>query len=150
MSLRLSDALRNKLLDGGAAGGIKNGLNLGFINIYTGAQPASANTGATGTLLGTVSVNGDGVTGLGFDAAANGVISKAVAQAWKFTGLAAGVAGWFRFYEAGDTPTNTDATKSRLDGAVGTSGAELNLSNVTIAIGQVNTVDAFTVTMPAA
>lgn len=150
MSIRISDALRNHMLDGGAGGGIKNALNLGFINIYTGSQPSSANTGATGTLLGTVSVNGDGVTGLSFDAASGGVIAKAAAQAWKFVGLAAGVAGWFRFYEAGGTPANTDPTEARLDGAVGVSGAELNLSNVTIAISQVNTVDAFTVTMPAA
>lgn len=150
MSLRLSDAMRNKMLNGGTGGGVKEGLNAGFINIYTGSQPASANTGATGTLLGTVTVNGDGVTGLGFDAAAAGVISKAAAQAWKFTGLAAGIAGWYRFYAPGDTVTATDATKPRVDGAVGTSGAELNLSNVSIQVGQVNTVDAYTLTMPAA
>lgn len=150
MSLRLSDAMRNKLLDGGASGGIKNGLNLGFIAIMSGSQPSSPNTGATGTLLGTVTVNGDGVTGLGFDAAVDGVIAKAAAQTWKFTGLAAGIAGWYRFYAPGDTITNTDATKPRVDGAIGTSGAELNLSNVSIQVGQVNTVDAYTITMPAA
>jgi len=150
MSLRLSDTMRNKLLDGGASGGIKAGLNAGFIAIYSGSQPSSANTGATGTLLGTVTVNGDGVTGLGFDSASGGVLSKAAAQAWKFTGLAAGIAGWYRLYAPGDTITATDPTKPRVDGAIGTSGAELNLSNISIAISQVNTVDAFTITMPAA
>lgn len=149
MSLRLSDAARNRLLDGASNGGIKGAFNLGFINIYTGSQPASANTGATGTLLGTVSVNGGG-TGITFDASVAGVISKAAAEAWKFTGLAAGIAGWFRLWAAGDTVTATDATKPRVDGAIGTSGAELNLSNVTIAVSQVNSVDAFTITMPAA
>lgn len=149
MSLRLSDAARNKLLDGGASGGIKGTFNLGFIAIFSGSQPASPNTGATGTLLGTVTVNGDGVTGLGFDASVAGVIAKAAAQVWKFTGLAAGIAGWYRLYAVGDTVTNTDATKPRVDGAIGTSGAELNLSNVQIAVAQVNTVDAFTITMPA-
>lgn len=150
MSLRLSDAARNRLLDGGANGGIKLAFNLGFINIYSGSQPSSPNTGATGTLLGTVTVNGDGTTGLGFDAAVAGVTSKAAAQTWKFTGLNAGIAGWYRLFAVGDTVTATDATKPRIDGAIGTSGAELNLSNITIAVAQVNTVDAFTITMPAA
>jgi hypothetical protein len=150
MSVRLSDNARNKLLDGGASGGIKNTFNLGFIAIMSGSQPASANTGASGTLLGTVTVNGDGTTGVGFDAAVAGVISKAAAQTWKFTGLAEGIAGWFRLYAPGDTISATDSTKPRVDGAIGTSGADLNLSNVSIAIGQVNTVDAFTITMPAA
>jgi hypothetical protein len=150
MSLRLSDKIRNLMLDGGASGGIKAGLNAGFINIYTGSQPSSANTGATGTLLGTVTVNGDGSTGLGFDASVAGVLSKAAAQTWKFVGLAAGIAGWYRLYAPGDTVTATDATKARVDGAIGTSGAELNLSNIVIAVSQVNTVDAFTITMPAA
>lgn len=150
MAIRLSDEARNRLLAGGANGGIKNAFNGGFIAILSGSQPNSANTGATGTLLGTVTVNGDGTTGISFDAPVAGVISKAAAEAWKFTGLAAGIAGWFRMYAAGDTITATDSTKPRIDGAIGTSGAELNLSNVTIAVGQVNTVDSFTIGEPAA
>lgn len=150
MSIRLSDEARNRLLDGGVNGGVKACYDLGFINIYQGSQPSSANTGATGALLGTVTVNGDGSTGLSFDAAVAGVISKAAAQSWKFVGLTAGIAGWFRLYTAGDTPASTDSTKPRIDGAVGTSGAELNLSNVAIAVAQVNTVDGFTITAPGA
>jgi hypothetical protein len=150
MSLRLSDAMRNKLLDGGASGGIKAGLNGGFLYIYSGSQPNSANTAASGTRLGKVTVNDDGSTGLGFDSAASGVLSKAAAQAWKFHGLANGIAGWYRLCESTDNPDTTDATKARIDGAIGTSGAELNLSNVSIVTNQVNTVDAFTITMPAA
>jgi hypothetical protein len=149
MTIRLSTMARNKLLDGGATGGIKPAFALGFMNIYTGSQPSSADTGATGTLLGTVSVNGGG-TGITFDAAAAGVMSKASAETWRFTGLAAGVAGWFRLYEATDTPSATQATKARVDGAIGSSGADLNLTNLTIGVGQVNTCDAFTITMPDA
>lgn len=144
---KLSTGLRNKVLDGGAAGGFKAALNLGFIYVYTGSQPTDPDQGATGTLLGTVSVNGGG-TGLTFDAAVAGVLSKAAAETWRFTGVAAGIAGWFRFSAAGDTPTNVSTTVARLDGAIGTSGAELNLSNLSIAIGQVNTADAFTITQP--
>jgi hypothetical protein len=148
MSFRLSTGLRNKVLDGGAAGGFKGALNLGKIAILTGSQPTSPDNPATGTLLGTVTVN-DGGTGLTFDASVAGVLSKAVAEAWKFHGLADGTAGWFRFYEAGDTITNTSTTAARLDGSIGTSGAELNLANLSILTAQVNTVDAFTITQPA-
>ena len=148
MSFRLSTGLRNKVLDGGAAGGFKGALNLGFIAILTGTQPTSPDNPATGTLLGTVSVNGAG-TGLTMDASVAGVLSKAAAETWKFTGLADGTAGWFRFYAAGDTITNSSTTVARLDGAIGTSGAEINLANLSILTGQVNTVDAFTITQPA-
>ena len=148
MSFRLSTGLRNKILDGGASGGFKGALNLGFIAILTGSQPTSPDNAATGTLLGTVSVNGGG-TGLTFDAAVAGVLSKAAAETWRFTGLTDGTAGWFRFYAPGDTITNSSTTAARLDGAIGTSGAELNLTNLNITTGQVNTCDTFTITQPA-
>jgi hypothetical protein len=148
MSYRLSTGMRNKLNDGGATGGYKGALNLGFIAIMTGSQPATGDAAATGTLLGTVSVNGGG-TGLTFDASVAGVLSKAAAETWRFTGLADGVAGWFRFYASGDTITNVSTTAARLDGAIGTSGAELNLTNLQITTGQVNTCDTFTITQPA-
>jgi hypothetical protein len=94
-------------------------------------------------------VNGGG-TGITFDSAAAGVIAKAVAETWRFTGLADGTAGWFRLYQAADTITNSSTSVARVDGAIGTSGADLNLSNLAIVTGQVNTVDTFTITMPAA
>lgn len=149
MTVRLSTGLRNKMLDGGTTGGIKGGLNLGFINIYSGPQPLTADTAATGTLLGTASVDGTG-TGLTFDAAAAGVIAKAAAETWEFTGAAAGTAGWFRMYEPTDTPGNQSTTKARIDGSIASSGADMNLSNISIAIGAPNTIDVFQFTLPAA
>lgn len=149
MTVRLSTGMRNKMLDGGTGGGIKGSLNLGFINIYSGPQPLSADTGATGTLLGTVSVNAGG-TGLTFDAADAGVIAKAAAEAWKFNGVASGTAGWFRFYPAAGTPADTSTTEARIDGSIASSGADMNLSNVAITVGAPNTVDVFQFTLPAA
>ena len=149
MTIRLSTGMRNKLLDGGSGGGIKGAFNLGFMAILTGSQPTSPDNPATGTLLGTVSVNGGG-TGITFDSAVAGVIAKAVAETWRFTGLVDGTAGWFRLYQAADTITNSSTSVARIDGAIGTSGADLNLSNLSITTGQVNTVDTFTITMPGA
>lgn len=148
MTVRLSTGLRNKMLDGGSTGGIKGSLNLGFINVYSGPQPLTADTGATGTLLGTVSVNAGG-TGLTFDAASGGVISKAAAEAWKFNGLAVGTAGWFRFYPAAGSPSSTSTTEARLDGSIAAAGADLNLSNISITVSAPSTVDVFQFTIPA-
>lgn len=150
MTIRLSTGLRNKLLDGGSSGGIKGSFNLGFISIRSGSQPTTADVGATGDQLGIVTVGGDGTTGLTFDAASAGTIAKAVAETWRFVGLIDGTAGWFRLYAPGDTITNASSSAARLDGAIGTSGADLNLSNLAILAAQVNTCDSFYITMPAA
>ena len=146
MTVRLSTGLRNKMLDGGASGGIKGALNLGFINIYSGPQPLSADTGATGTLLATVSVAGAGLT---FDAAVAGAIAKAAAEDWGFTGLAHGPAGWFRFFPAAGDPSTTSATEARIDGSIASSGGDMRVATVAIVTGAPNAVHIFKLTLPA-
>lgn len=148
MTVRLSTGMRNKILDGGSGGGVAGALTSGFIYIYPGTQPTTPDTGATGTLLGKVTVNGDGTTGLSFDASSAGVLPKAAAQTWRFTGLADGQAAWFRFSAASDTPTATSSSAARIDGTIGTAGADLNIANTNIVTGAVSTVDNFTITMP--
>lgn len=151
MSIRLSTGLRNKLLEGGSSGGIKGALASGFVYIYPGSQPTSPDTGATGTLLGKVTVSGDGSTGVTFaSTASSGVLSKNGSETWKFTGLADGQAGWFRFSEAGDTPTALSTTAARMDGTIGTAGSDMDIANTNVVTGSSNTVDNFTVTMPGA
>ena len=147
MSIRLSTGLRNKVLESG----LKPALDGGFINIYPGSQPASPDTGATGTLLGTVSIQGLGATGLTLQVpAVLGVISKTAAEVWSFLGLTTGQAGWFRYFEAGDTPSANSTTAARLDGTIGTAGADIDIGNSNIAEGSSNTMDKFAVTLPAA
>ena len=148
MTVRLSTGLRDKLLNGGASGGLKNAFNLGFIAIYSGPQPLTADSAASGTLLGTVSVGGAG-TGLTFGNSASGTIAKTPAEDWKFVGLADGTAGWFRFYPAAGNPALSSATEARIDGNIATSGGDLNISNIAVKIGVPNTVDVFQFTMPA-
>lgn len=149
MTIRLSTGMRNAVLNGGASGGVAGALALGFIYLYDGTQPASPDTGATGTLLGKVTLNNDGSTGLSWEAAAAGVLPKDVDENWQFAGLANGTVGWFRFSEAADTPTNTSATAKRIDGLVGTAGADMNISNTAVVLAAVSTVDSFSFTMPA-
>jgi hypothetical protein len=140
--------MRGAMLDGGSSGGVKGALNLGFIWLYDGTQPASADTGATGNLLGKVTVN-DAGTGLTFDASVAGVLTKAAAETWRFHGLLNGTVGWYRFSEAADTPTATSTTAKRIDGLVGTAGADMNISNTAIVLSAVSTVDTFSFTLPA-
>jgi hypothetical protein len=147
MSIRLSTGLRNKLLETG----FKPAMDGGFLYIYPGSQPTIPDAGASGTLLGKVSVNADDTTGLTFGLpAVLGVISKTAAETWQFLGLVDGQAGWFRFAQAGDTPTGTSQTAARFDGTIGTAGADVDIGNSNIAAGAVNTVDKFSVTMPGA
>lgn len=148
MTVRLSTGLRDKLLNGGASGGLKNALNLGFIAIYSGPQPLTADSAASGTLLGIVSVGGAG-TGLTFGNSASGTIAKTPTEDWKFVGIADGTAGWFRFHPAAGNPALSSATEARIDGNIATSGGDLNISNIAVKIGVPNTVDVFQFTMPA-
>ena len=148
MTVKLSTGLRSAMLNGGVGGGVKGALDLGKINIYSGPQPLTADTGATGTLLGTVTVNAGG-TGLTFDAATAGTLSKAVAENWKFNGIAVGTTGWFRFYPSSGNPANVSTTEARIDGSIATSGADVSLTNISITIGSPNTIDVFSITIPA-
>lgn len=94
------------------------------------------------------------VNGLYFGTTAAGVISKPTTQVWSFNGAATGTAGWFRFYgsDTGDSGAIISAAPyyPRIDGSVAVSGADLNLSNISIAFGSPNTIDTFTWTQPAA
>lgn len=59
MSLQYSDALANHLL---ANGSVKDALDGGRIEIYTGSQPATANALKTGTLLATITQSSGAIT----------------------------------------------------------------------------------------
>jgi hypothetical protein len=86
---------------------------------------------------------------LEFAAAANGAIAKEPAHVWKMTGVAAGTAGWFRFVGNGADAGGTSTALARLDGSVGTANADLNMANVTVAVGTPITIDTFSYTVSA-
>lgn len=100
------------------------------LKIYTGTQPATADTAASGTELVSMSLPNPC-----FLAASSGVISKT--GTWSGTASATGTAGWFRIENG----------SNRLDGTVGTSGQELNLSSVSIVTNGVVTVDTASFTV---
>lgn len=135
MATRLSTAARNaaanaivQLIDAGPAAGT--------LQIRTGAQPASANDPATGTLLATFTLADPA-----FGAAVLGVATLDATPVLSTTGVADGTAGWFRIADS------TGATVG--DGAVGTSGQQLNLNTTTISTGLTVEITAGTATQPA-
>ncbi len=157
MTLRLSTGLRTALLGvaSGDNGSFKDLFADGVLEIYSGSQPADADTAESGTKLVRITLSSGAFTpssatnGLEFGDASAGVIAKAAAETWSGVGLVTGTAGWFRFYD-NDYDPGGGTTTINFDGAVATSGAQLNLSSTTITLSATLTIDAFTITMPAA
>ncbi len=110
----------------------------GSIQIRTGAQPASADNAATGTLLATLTFADPA-----FGAAVGGVATLDATPVLSTTGVAAGTAGWFRILDnSGDTV---------LDGAVTLTGGggEMELNTLTISVGVTVEITGGTLTAPA-
>lgn len=93
----------------------------------------------------------DPVNGLQFAASSGGAASKLAAQVWSGLNLASGTAGWFRQYGAFADGGALDSTAQflRVDGAVATSGGEMNLNSTAFTSGATTTVQTGTLTVPA-
>ena len=106
--------------------------------------------GRTDVNMGTTTAGVAAVNGLLWGDVAAGVLSKHPTQVWSGVAGATGTAGWFRFEASVTDAGGTDSTESikRIDGSVGTSGAELNMANTTITSAITQTVDSFTLTLP--
>jgi hypothetical protein len=143
MTAKISTAMRNHLLEGGA---FKDAVNLGFILYYTGTPPAHADDAPTGVLLSVISVGSTGV-GLTLGAAMNGTIPKNASEIWTGLNVAGGVATYFRWVAPGDTGV-ASTTEKRAQGTIATSGADLNMTSTALGNGATSTIDAASVTMP--
>ena len=133
------------------ANGLRGLLKNGVIRVYSGAQPASPNDAPTGTLLGSVTkdgaafVEGVATNGLTLGAPVGRTVSKST-DVWKFTGVAAGTMGWFRFQANAVDDDSSSTTLVRVDGSVGITSGDMRVTSVTSAIGSVATVDTFVIT----
>ncbi|TVM31251.1 hypothetical protein DQK91_18800 [Oceanidesulfovibrio marinus] len=142
-------------LAAGRGGAINDIFREGVIEIRSGSQPASADDAESGTLLVTITDNGNthnnttGENGLEMDdAASGGKVEKKAGQTWRGTAVNSGTAGWFRFFARAHT-LGASTTSRRFDGAIATSGAELNMASTAITASQTVTIDGFSVTIPA-
>jgi hypothetical protein len=111
-------------------------LNSGYIEVYTGSQPA-VDGSLSGTLLATLDF---GATAFA-NATASGTGGSAVANAIS-SGTAGntGTAGYFALVTSGSSTVGT--------GSVGTSGADLNFNTLAIVSGAIVSCTSFTITMP--
>lgn len=150
MTIKISTGARNALL---ATMGFSSLFANGVIEIRSGSQPVSADAAATGTLLGVVTVNagaftpGDPTNGLNFGTPVSGSVSKNT-DVWRFEGVAAGTAGWFRLKGNALDDNLASTTLARMDGSIASLGGDMNLSSLSIAVGAPTTIDAFSLTMP--
>lgn len=92
------------------------------------------------------------VNGLLWGDSAAGIISKHPSQVWSGVAVAGGTAGWFRIEAAVTDAGALDSLEAviRVDGAVATSGAELNMTPTTITLAATQTISSFAVTLPTA
>lgn len=129
MAIKLSETVRNARLDA-----IETAINTTpVLKIRTGAPPANVAAADSGTVLAVFSLPSDWMNG-----AASGAKTKL--GTWVNTGVAAGDAGHFRLYAS-------DGITAHMQGIVtGSSGGDMNLDNINIAIGQVVTVSTFSLT----
>lgn len=129
MALQLSAAVRNARLDAIEA-------TIGtsaVLKIRTGSAPANVAAADSGDVLATLSLPSDWM-----EAASSG--SKAKNGTWQ--DLSAdddGTAAHFRIYAS-------NGTTAHMQGTVGTSGTDLNLSSVSFTAGQSVTITSFTLT----
>lgn len=95
----------------------------GSIEIRSGAQPASADAAAIGTLLARITRNGGawvaGQPDNGLRFARSGrYAAKDPTQTWTLVGLATGIAGWFRLVANAFDDDGESLSAPRVDGAI--------------------------------
>ena len=105
-------------------------LNSGILRIYTGSQPATPETAASGTLLAECTLN-----------ATSGTVTNGVFTAGAITQDSSannsGTAGWFRVFQSNGTTVEFD----------GLAGAELTMANYDIVAGGTVSITALTYTL---
>jgi hypothetical protein len=137
-------------------GSLNDILKFGYMKIFTGTQPGSADDVETGSLLVTITDTSGahtvelGTNGLQFnDDAANNKLSKLSTQTWSGVPVLSNNAGWFRFYDRNGVE-GASSTEIRFDGACGLTLAQLNLATLAIQSDVEFLINGFDITLPAA
>jgi len=144
MPVKASTGLRNGLM---VEGSFKSLMDSSFLKIYAGAEPASADA-PPGVLLCTMTNNSDGTTPLTFAPSANdGVLQKNAAESWAGAITATGTASHYRLELAADDQLQSD-THKRVQGTIGTAGADMNLTSVALVLGGSQNIDYYSIVLP--
>lgn len=134
---RAANALDEVLASINEEGG-SNGV--GYIRIYTGSAPADLATGATGTLLAQCDLIDGSQAAFGATSTTT-LIATGYTTGGEFAvegaAVAANTAGYWRLFDYNGTAV--------MQGTIGTSGADLNLSTLSITLNAIITITSFTV-----
>ncbi len=148
MTIRLSTGSKDAMMDA-----LDVALANGRLDIYSGSQPASADSAESGTLLVSLTLSSGAFTpgvstnGINFASASGGVIVKEAAEVWSGVAASTGTAGYFVFYD-NDVDTGASTTAVRFMGSIATSGADLNMTSTTINSGGTITLDSGQLQLP--
>lgn len=128
MSVKTSTGLSAYLA---VTGSLKGAFDGGLIKVFDGTPPSSPDDAEVGTLLWTISVDGDG-TGLVFDSTPVGrALVKPAAATWQGATVA-GTPTYYRLVAAGDTGAGS-TSQPRVQGSVGAvPGVDLYMTNPTL------------------
>lgn len=139
-------------LDNAELAAAKTALDGGFLYLFAGPVPTTASEaldmGSLHTEVAKLSLGGDGVTGLVFDAPSGGVLAKPSAADWSGLVAFSGAEDaettlaptFYRFCPSGDNGRGA-ATTPRLQGSVGgpSSAADVRLNTDTVTANGSNT-----------
>lgn len=143
--IKLSTGLRVALA---ITGSLKETLDGGFLRLYSGTVPASADAALGGAvLLNEISAGGTG-TPLTFEATAPaGVLSKSIAENWTGNNVLDGTPTFFRYVLSGDAG---DASTSavRFQGTAGPLGSDMFISSLPLVSGAPQSFALFQLTIP--
>lgn len=145
MAIKESTGLRNYRA---VTGSLRDALTAGFIQIYNGAEPATADAALGGAiLLCTISVAST-ATGITLDAVAvDGVASKPAGVVWSGVNAATGTAQFYRYVAPGDDGT-LSTTQPRVQGRIATAGADINMTSTALVSGATQTLDFYVLAQP--
>ena len=124
----------------GTAGNGTAGTIVSSVTTMTSTDVSIGGTAGTGT---------NGANGLEFSGCTNGVLGKGTA-AWSGVNVATGVAGYFRLISSVNDGGTAGTTEVRVQGVCGISSGDYPMTSTTLTSGQTHTVDAFSLTLPAA
>ena len=145
MAMMISTGLATHLA---GTGSMKSAMDLGFIKIYGGAPPATADAALGGgvTLLCTISLND---TGTGLTLEHNGTkVTKPSADTWSGTNVATGTSTFFRHVLASDDGT-ASTTQKRIQGTIGlTNALDMVRMDVDVVSGVLNTLENYRCILP--
>lgn len=114
------------------------------MKIFTGSQPTAADDAESGAELIQITessgafVGGADDNGINFGQVASAELHAASGEVWSGKAGATGTAGWFRIY---DNAATGGADDQVIDGAIATSGSQMNMANTSITDGGTTTID---------